>query len=221
MSDQVKIELLKREIFGKKVKNLRKEGLIPAVLHNHGKESLHVAVNNAEMAKAYAIAGKSQAVDLKLDGKEHVAIIRDIDYEPARTDMRHVVFQLIRANEKIETTVPVEIVGEIPAVKAGFQVNEIVKEIEIKALPKDLVEHIEVSGESLVDVGDSITVGDIKAPAGIEIITELEQVIANVEAVTDQVAEADAALEEMAEADGKVAEETSEDETASEEPAKE
>ncbi len=207
MSDTISVKAVKREIFGKKLRSVREDGLVPAVLHNHGKESIHVSIDAKELIRVNQEAGKHSPVEITLDSKPHTALLRDIDYVPGKKRMLHAVFQLVRANEKIETTVPLVLTDEIPATRAGLQVNELLKELDIRALTKDLVDLITVDASNLVEIGDSITVADIKAPSGIEIITDLETVIANVEALVDQEKEADAAAEELAaDADKPVAE---------------
>lgn len=198
MTDSISLTVKKREAFGKKLASIRREGLVPAVLHNHGEESIHVSVDEAELAKVYAAAGKHNALELDLEGKKHTALVKDVDYEPAKSKMRHVVFQLVNANEKVEAEVPVEFVGDSPAVKAGLQINEIVKTLEVRALPKDLVDKIEVDVSKLVEVGDVISVADVTAPQGVEIVTDPDQTLANIEEMVDREAEANAAAAELA-----------------------
>lgn len=201
MSDTITINALERTVLGKKVRSLRAAGQIPAVLHNHGKQSLHVSVEAKQAAHVFSAAGKHHPVSVVLDGKNHTALIRDVDYVPGKIFMNHMVFQLVNADEKVEATIPVEVTGEVPAVRSGLQMIEQLKEVEVKAFPRDLVDALQVSGESLSKDGDTVTVADIVVPKGIEIMTDPDQVLASIETPKDQIADADAALAEQAEQD--------------------
>ena len=198
MSDQnITLTLSKREVVGKGLNNLRNDGAIPAVIHNHGKDSIIVSGNYMELSKAYAQAGKQQPITLKVDNKDYYAIIKDVDFEPKKHQMRHVVFGAINRNEKIETEVPIHIEGDIPAERTGLIVLRTLDHINIEALPKDLIDSLEVSGENLNEVGDKLHVSDLKAPEGVTILNEPEQTIAIVEAPRAVLAEE--AAEEQAE----------------------
>jgi large subunit ribosomal protein L25 len=97
-SDKISVELKKREILGKGLGKLRAEGEVPAVVHNHGKESIHVMGDYMALSKAFVKAGKHHPVELEVDGKQYLALIKDVDFEPRKHMLRHVVFQAIRQN---------------------------------------------------------------------------------------------------------------------------
>ncbi len=100
---EVVLEVQKRDVVGgKAVKRLRQEGVVPAVIHDHGKKSLHVQVNYLDLVKTYQKAGKHHPVSLKADGKPYTALIRDVDIDPKKHQLRHVVFNAVKANEKVE-----------------------------------------------------------------------------------------------------------------------
>lgn len=205
MSDQkISLALEKRDAFGKAVKRLRREGTVPAVVHDHGKDSVHVQASSIQLMKVYQTAGKHHPVDLTVDGKQYLALIKDADFEPKKHTLRHMVFNAIKQDEKTTAEIPVVLVGEIPAEKASFIVLKHIEQVEVEALPRDLVDELEVDATVLADNGDKLHVSDIKAPKGITILTEPETTIATVEIPRDQVAEANAAAAEQAEADGKV-----------------
>lgn len=202
MSTQTTIELTlePRETIGKGLKAMRRDGIVPAVIHNHGQESILVSGKYRDFQVTYNKVGKSQAVTAKVDGKNYLTIIRDIDLDPAKHVIRHVVLQAIKQNETIETEVPVVYAeGEIPAEKKGLLVLKELDELSIKALPKDLPETIEVDLSSLEVAGDMVRVESIKPPAGVTILTSLDTPVAIVETPRDQAAEADAAAASLAE----------------------
>ncbi len=207
MSDEkISLTLEKREVFGKAVKGLRKSGTVPAVIHDHGKESLHVQAPFVQMTKVFQSAGKHHPVNLTFEGKNYLALIKDADFEPKKHMLRHVVFNAINQNQTVQAEVPIVLDGEIPAEKASLIVLKHLETVEVEGLPKDLVDELIVDATSLAEAGDKLSVSDIKAPAGLTITTDPETTIATVEIPRDQIADANAAAEEQAEADGKVAE---------------
>lgn len=207
-SDSIGIDLIERTIVGKGLQGLREQNLVPAVIHDHGKPSIHVSGDYVALSKVYAAAGKHHPVEIKLGPKQHLALIKDVDYEPAKHRMRHIVFQAIRQNEAVEAEIPIEFEEvEIPAEKLSLMVLQQLDHVEVKALPKDLPDQIFVDPSSLAEVGDHLTVADLKVPAGVTILTESETQLAVVEMPKDQEAEANAAAAAMAEEDGSEAEE--------------
>lgn len=202
MSEEIVLKAKKRSELGRKVKALRRAGNTPAVVHDHGKDSVHISLPELELKKAYKAAGKHQPVKIDVEGKKYTALIKEVVNAPASSQLLHSVFQAISADEKVAAEVPVRIVGEIPAEKASLLVLKSLDTVDVEALPKDLVDVIEVSGEKLADVGDKLHISDLDVPPGVTIKAEPEQTIASVEMPKDQIAEADAALEEMKEQEG-------------------
>lgn len=199
MSEDVQLKATKRDEFGRKVKALRREGRTPAVIHDHGKDSIHVTITELELQKVYSVAGKHSPIKLDVEGKKYTTLIKEVTRAPARTDILHSVFQAVSADEKVTTEIPVQLIGDAPAEKASLLVLKNHDTIEVEAKPGDLVEVIEVSAETLVDVGDKINVSDLQMPPGITLKTDPDLVIAAVEMPKDQIAEADAAAAELAE----------------------
>jgi large subunit ribosomal protein L25 len=188
---------------------------VPAVIHDHGKDSIHVQGDFLKLVKVYAAAGKHHPVQLKVGGKEHLALIKDVDFEPAKHRMRHVVFQAINKNEETEAEIPVVFLAdaEIPAERVSLLVLKQLDHVEVKALPRDLPDELVVDPSTLAEVGDNLTVADLKAPEGVTILTAPETQIAIVEMPKDQIAEADAAAAALAEDAGKPEEEEAPSET--------
>jgi large subunit ribosomal protein L25 len=214
-SDTILVELEKREVLGKGLAKIRGAGQVPAVIHDHGKDSIHVQGDFLKLVKVYAAAGKHHPVQLKVGGKEHLALIKDVDFEPAKHRMRHVVFQAINKNEETEAEIPVVFLAdaEIPAERVSLLVLKQLDHVEVKALPRDLPDELVVDPSALAEVGDNLTVADLKAPEGVTILTAPETQIAIVEMPKDQIAEADAAAAALAEDAGKPEEEEAPSET--------
>lgn len=196
-SDQIALTLQPREVIGKGLTKLRSEGQIPAVIHDHGKDSIHVMANQTDLNKVFSAAGKHHPVNLTVGSTKYLALIKDADFEPRKHMLRHVVFNAIKADEKQQTEVPVHFLedAEIPAEKAGLMVIRSLDVVEIEALPKDLIDEIVIDPSSLTDIGDKLTVADLKVPATITIITEPEHTIAVVEETKAQMSEEDEAEE--------------------------
>ena len=209
-------EVAKREVVGKGLRKIREDGRVPAVIHDHGKTSIHVQGDFLKLVKVYASAGKHHPVQLKVDGKQHLALIKDVDFEPAKHRMRHIVFQAIKQNEEVDAEIPVVFKedAEIPAEKVSLLVLKQLDHVEVKAFPKDLPDELVVDPSALEAAGDSLTVADLIVPKGVTILTPPETQIASVETPKDQIAEADAAAASLAE-DAGVPEEA----PVSEEPA--
>lgn len=212
-SEDITLELHERTVVRKRLAGLRKEGLVPAVVHNHGKESMHVTGDFVAITKVYKQAGKHHPVHLKVAGKDHLALIKDVDLEPAKNRVRHIVFQAINKNEAVEAEIPVVFLedAEIPAERLSLMVLKQLDHVQVKALPNDLPDQLVVDPSSLTEVGDHLTVADLTAPKGVTILTDPEQQIAIVEMPKDQIAEANASAESLAEDAGKPDAETAEE----------
>lgn len=220
-NDKITLEATKREIIGKQVRSLRREGKTPAVIHNHGKESQYVVVEEKELKKAYAVVGHHQPLTVQVGGKKYTTLVKEVTFKPATNLVFHSVFQSIKANEVVKTSIPVQLVGEVPAEKASLLVLQSLTEVEVEALPKDLVDSIEVDASKLVEAGDVLTVADLQIPANVTVIADPEQTIATVEVPKDQIAEADAAAEALAEdadkpSDGEASADSGEEKAAEE-----
>lgn len=203
MSEIIELTVEKRTLLGKKVKSLRREGLTPAVIQNHGKESIHISVPTKDFQKAYSSAGKHHPVKLNIDKeKGYNTLIREVVRPPVGVVPTHVVFQAVNAKEKVTAQVPIHLTGEIPAEKASLQVIKSLDNVDVEAIPSELIDEIIVDASVLVEVGDKIRVGDLKVTGNVIIKTDPDQLVAIVEMPKDQIAEADAAAAEQAEADG-------------------
>lgn len=205
--DRISLKAKEREVFGKKVKYLRREGLIPAHVFGKKLDTEHVTVDSTDFTKVFKEAGETGLVDLKI-GAEKVrpVLIREVQTDPVLGHPLHIDFYQVNLTEK--TTVPVPIVlleAELELVHTGEAVViQPLMEVEVEALPTDLPENIEVDISSLKAIGDAITVKDLKVPAGVTILAEEEAVVAKLDnAVTEEM---QALLEEQAEEQAAVAE---------------
>lgn len=187
--DKIAVTLEERTTVGKGLGQLKRDGKIPVVIHNHGKESVIAQGDYQALAKLYHQAGKHHAVDVAVGDQKFLTIIKDVDFEPKKHLLRHIVFGAIRQNEEVETEVPVVFEGDAPAEKASLLVIRQLDHVQVKALPRDLIDEIKVSVEGLVEIGDKISVADLQVPEGVTVLTELGHGIAVVEETPAQVSE--------------------------------
>lgn len=206
------LKVTERKLLGKQIKKLRREGILPANVYGKNIKSEAVQLPLKDFLEVYREVGETGLVDLVHDSKTTPVLIHNV-----QTDFRHNVlhadFFQVNLKEKVKTMVPLEFTGEPAAVteKIGL-LMEILSEVEVEALPEHLPEHIEVNVEALTNVDDQITVGELKVPEDVEILTDKEQVVAKIgelvtkEAQEEAAAEAAAAEAAAAEASGEATE---------------
>lgn len=176
MGDKVSLKVEARDIHGKKVRDLRRAGLTPGVVYGQGMEPVLIQADSSEVRKVVAAAGKHAPVSLT-GAKRHIAMIKDVDYDPTRTGtIRHVSFHAVKADEPVHAIVPIHLmgIGESEAEKAGLIVLQALDKLEVKALPMDLPEALEVSIAELREAGERVTVGDITLPEGVELVEHVD-----------------------------------------------
>lgn len=203
MADKIVLNLETREVTGKAVQGLRAKGKTPAVVYGHGSDSLVVSADTRELERAYAQAGGNKIVGLKVDdARQKNALFHQVQTDAARGGIKHVDFYLVKMDEKLKTEVPLHMVGESTAVyqQEGSLVRPL-ETVEVEALPAELPESIEYDISVLDDFDKTITVADLKVPAGVEIITPGEELVAKVEPPRsdEELEELDAEIDEQAE----------------------
>lgn len=183
------IKLEERSVLGKGLGELRRGGKVPAVIHNHGQESVHVMGPEVELLKVYRQAGKHHPLNLQVGSQKYLALIKDVHFNPVKHQVQHIVFQAIRQNETVEAEIPLHIVGDIPAEKVGLMVLTQLDSVIVEALPKNLPDELSVDAGKLVELHDKLTVEDIVVPEGVTILTELDHPIATVVETKAQISE--------------------------------
>ena len=201
---EYKLTLEKREVTGKKLKNLRAEGMIPSVIYGAGKDPELMASEYVATEKVLLDAGYHSPIDLSVDGKKKLAIVKEVDVDPISRRIMNIEFQAISAKEAVVATTPIVVVNfeESEASKTyHFAMNLLIDEIDVKAKPADLPKELTIDASALVEVDDKLTLSAIKLPEGVEYADkeiDLEQVVV---ALYDPAAEAEKrAAEEAAEA---------------------
>ncbi len=210
--DRIALKAQERIVLGKKVKHLRKQGLVPGHVFGNQVETENVAVNGLEFLKVFHQAGETGLVDLKI-GEEKIrpVLIRDIQYDPVTDDVLNIDFYQVNLKEKVAVPVPIVLIGEEPeSVHLGETVVlQNLSEVQVEALPTDLVENIEVDITPLKQIDDAITIEQLKYDREkLTILAEPEEVVVKLApAITEEMkklmeeqeAEAAAAQAEAAE----------------------
>lgn len=183
--NDITLKLDERTAVGKQAARLRHSGIVPSVVYGGHAEPIATQSPAVETTKVAHAAGKHTPVHLTIGGKKKLAIIKSIDIDPVKHSVRHVAFHTIKQNEKIVTEVPIILTGEgeSAAEKAGLIVLQAIEKIEVRAIPANLPESIEMSIIDLASTDDKLTVGDIKLPEGVEFADaeqDVDLVIANV-----------------------------------------
>lgn len=200
MKNTLSLKVEKREIFGKKVKRLRREGLIPANIYGRKIKSEAVSVQKSDFDEVFKEAGETQIVNLELGKEKRPVLIHDIQKDPVTGDIIHIDFLQVDLKEKVTASIPVVGVGESPVEKQGLgTVVFYVDEIEVEALPTDLLERVEVDLSSLENIDQTILVKDLAFDTSkVEVKASPDEVVVKVEPVKEESVEETAPVEEAA-----------------------
>lgn len=163
-----------RTLVGRKTRQLRANGQVPAVVYGAGTASTSITIDRNEFIKIYRRAGESTVLSLKIDEKSGLPVlIQDYQKDPIMNTISHVDFRCIDMNKEIEATVDLVFVNEAPAVKALGGTLVLSREyVNIRCLPTKLVRNIQVDLSKLVTFTDSIRVENLDVPEGIIIDDE-------------------------------------------------
>lgn len=172
MGNKIELKLDEREVHGKKVAGLRKESIVPGVVYGPGMKPVSVQAHHNVLEKVIRQAGSHSPVHVTIGSKKRIAMIKDVEYNVVKHTINHVSFHAVKANEPVMAEIPIHLTGsgENEAERAGLIVLQALEKIEVKALPMDLPEALEVSTASLKEASDKLTVADINLPANVEIV---------------------------------------------------
>lgn len=168
MSNQ--LSLNKREIIGKKLRNLRAEGMIPSVVYGGEMPVMTVSSYN-ETDKVLREVGYHSPVELSIEGDTQLAIVKKVDTDPVSRRIMNIEFQAISADQAVEATTPIKVLNydQSEANRKHFVLQQVLEEVDIKARPSDLPEEITVDGKTLATTEDKLTLADLQMPANVEL----------------------------------------------------
>lgn len=189
---QIELRAEGRELLGKKTKRLRSSGIIPMILYGPKTESLPLQVAERELSLVLATAGTNRLIRLWLDAAKEprVVLIRDVQRDSITQSVLHVDLYEVVMTERITAQIPINLIGESPAVarKGGLLVRGL-DSLEVHCLPGQLEEAIEVDLSVLEEVDDVILVKDLDVGEGIEVLSNPDEVVAQVLTVREEVVE--------------------------------
>jgi large subunit ribosomal protein L25 len=181
--EEIVLNVQPRTVVGKQVKVLRREGNVPAVLYSRRSEPVILQANNRELLRVLARAGGSRLVRLNIAGAKDapMALVREVQREPIKGAVLHVDFYGVSMTEVITVEVPIRYEGTSPAVarNEGVLIHAM-DAIEIECLPGDLIDAIAIDVSTLEKVGDVIRVSDLKVPATVKLLADVEATVARV-----------------------------------------
>lgn len=183
MAQAISLAAEDRKVFGKKVKQLRSKGIIPANIFGQGVKSTAIQVVVKDFAKIYHEAGETGLVSIKVGEKEFPVLVHLIQRDPRSDQVLHIDFHQVNLKEKTTANVPVLLVGEAPIEKSkeGIVLHNL-NEVEVEALPTDIPHNIEVSIDNLTEVGQTVLVKDLKIDRSkVEIKADPEAVVLSVQ----------------------------------------
>ncbi len=182
-----------RTRIGKTSDLLSKEGLMPGVVYGPKQEPISISLTVSEFEAVLRHGGESAIITLSGLEKPLQVLIHDLDRNPLTNVPRHVDLYAVEKGAKVSVSVPLSFVGESMAMKLGANLVKVLHEIEIESDPAKLPTEIEVDLTALAAMNDQIHVSDLTAPAGVEILTPGDEVVALAQAVEEEPEEESAA----------------------------
>lgn len=207
MAQKIELPVLVRQT-EERAKALREGKMVPGVVYGHGFQNVHLKVDYQTFRRVFQTATFSTLVTLDIDGKQQVPVlIHEVQYDPVTDLITHVDFYAVRMDEKVTTHIALEFIGVSEAVKLGAVMNTNKHQVEVSALPGDLVHTIPVDITKLEKIGDIIRIKDLVAPKGIEILANPEEpIVSAIELKIVEETPVEAAPAEGAAAEGAAAE---------------
>jgi large subunit ribosomal protein L25 len=176
--EKVVILAEKRDVIGKKVKVLRREGKLPAVIYGHGIDPISIVLDARSSSRTLAGASSSTLITIELEGRQYPTLVREKQLDFIRNTLIHVDFLAVSMTEKITASVGVRVEGEAPAVKEfGAILVTGLTELEVECLATDLPESFTVDVSELAEISAGVYVRDVIAPEGVEILSDSEEMI--------------------------------------------
>lgn len=206
--EDIVLEASRREVIGKQVRALRREGKLPAILYGYHIGSIPISLDFRQASYILSKVSSSQLVKVVLDGGvSHTALLRERQRHPVTGDLLHLDFQAVSMTEKLRTMVRIDLQGDAPAVK-NFNAVMVTgqEEVEVECLPGDLPDRIEVSLAGLKEIGDAIYVKDLEVSSAVEILTDGEEMVVLMTAPAAELAEEEEAEEEVSTSEPEVIE---------------
>ena len=188
--EKVIIKAEKRTITGKKVKNIRLAGKVPAVIYGGKLKSLPISLDKRDTTNTLNKVSGSTILTIDIEGEEHAALVREIQQDYIKGELLHVDFLAVSLKEKLRTNVSVSLIGEAPVLEEySALIVSGLDQIEVECFPQDLPEVIEVDVSILEELGAAIYLKDIPTIENVEFLSDPEDLIAVASAIKEEVEE--------------------------------
>ncbi len=222
MTTKLTLKADKRKLTGRKVKSLRKQGILPVNIFGKGLKSQSLQVKTSDFISIFKQAGETNIVYVQTGTKEeHPVLISNTHLHPVTSSYLHADLYQVDLTKKVTVNVPVNLVGVSPIVKDGAVLVQTLRELEVEALPTDIPESIDFDLSCLTKVGDSLKISDAKDNKGANIVPDKETVVVQIQAQKEEEV-IEAPIEEAAEGEEeKTKPAEGEDKDKKEEPQKE
>lgn len=176
--EKIVLKATKRDVVGKKVGALRRQGKLPAVLYGHRIETTPILLDTHEGSQTLSLLTRSSLVTIDLDGKQYLAQVREKQRDIIKNRLVHVDFQIVSLTERMRTKVGIELTGTAPAVKNfNAVIHTVLTTLEVECMPQDLPKRIVVDISGLAEIGDSVRVRDVVLSDKVKILADLEETI--------------------------------------------
>ena len=185
--DQIELEVQSRSVVGKKVKYLRREGVVPCVVYGRA-DPMNIQGPELEVARAIAGAG-GQLITLRVEGEDEgrMVLAREVQRDVISGQLLHADFLEVDITVRIQVAVPLVLSGEPSLVEANEAVLlQALSEVEVECLPTDILQSIEVDVSGLEDFSDAIYVRDLQLPDTVELLTPGDEMIARLDTIEEE-----------------------------------
>jgi large subunit ribosomal protein L25 len=197
--EKIVLKATKRDVIGKKVGALRRQGKLPAVLYGHGIETMPILLDAHEGSQTLSHLTSSSLLTIDLDGKPYLAQVREKQRDCIKNRLTHVDFQIVSLTEKMHAKVGIELTGTAPAVKDyNAMIHHGLSALEVECMPQDMPERIVVDISGLAEIGDSIRVRDVVISDKVKILADPKEIIAVANAPRSEEISTEAPVEEEA-----------------------
>ncbi len=201
MPEYEKLTAEPRSTTGKEVKRLRRVGILPGIVYGPAiDEPQKIGIGVREFDRVFQTTGSTSLIELSIGDTMHTVFIRGVQRHPVRNSFIHAEFYAPNLNKVTEVTVPITTVGH-PAANTDGVLNHGRADVQVRGLPANIPQHLEVDLSKLKEIDDILTVGDLIPPAGVEILTPAEEMVVRLSA-QQRAAQPETAEELAAEATG-------------------
>lgn len=187
MEEELTINAERRDLLGKKVNVIRREGRLPAILYGREMDPIPITLDLLEASRLLSQAASSTLMKVQLEDESLPVLVRETQRDVMLGTLVHVDFQVVSLTDTVRASVAIHLEGQSPAVVDNNAVMVTgVEELELECLPQDLPSRIAVDISSLEDVGDSLFVRDLPLPPEVNLLTDPDELVAVVTWIAEE-----------------------------------